>query len=102
MLSLNKIDLSELKFSSRNKVTDGQAEGQSDRVITIGHPLYKWGPNNNKNTHLLKMASEEERGICMHGHVTCQVWRGATPNFKGTGKHDVLSWSTDLAKLNPK
>ena len=34
--------------------------------------------------------------------MTGQVWRGAAPNFKGAGKHDVLSRSPDLAKLNPK
>ena len=30
-----------------------------------------------------------------------QIWRGAAPNFKGAGKHDVLSRSPDLAKLYP-
>ena len=34
--------------------------------------------------------------------MTGQVWRGAVPNFKGNGKHDVLSRSPDLAKLYPK
>ena len=29
-----------------------------------------------------------------------EVWRGAAPNFKGTSRHDVLSQSPDLAKLN--
>ena len=26
---------------------------------------------------------------------------GVDPNFKWGGKHDSLSWSPDLAKLNP-
>ena len=35
----------------------------------------------------------------MHGHVTGRVWRGRLQTSKGGGKHDVLSWSPDLAKL---
>ena len=42
------------------------------------------------------------RGLWEGGHLTDQVWRGATPNFKGASKHDVLSQSPDLAKLNLK
>ena len=34
------------------------------------------------------------------GHLT--GLEGAAPNFKGAGKHSVLSLSPDLAKLNPK
>ena len=38
----------------------------------------------------------------MRGHVTGRVWRGWLQTSKGAGKHDVLSWSANLAKLNPK
>ena len=31
-----------------------------------------------------------------------QIWREAASNFKGAGKHDVLSRSPDLAKLKSK
>ena len=37
----------------------------------------------------------------MLGHMTGQVWTGAVPNSKDTGKDNVLSRSPDLAKLNP-
>ena len=37
------------------------------------------------------------------GHVTGSFVRGvvAAKDFKGASKHNLRSWSTDLAKLNP-
>ena len=37
----------------------------------------------------------------MRGHVTGQVQRGLIRALKGGGKHDSLSPSSDIAKLNP-
>ena len=37
------------------------------------------------------------------GHVTGQVWKGGRfQTSNGGGKHNFLSWNSDLAKLNPK
>ena len=33
--------------------------------------------------------------------MTGQVWRGQLQTSKGDFKHNVLSWSPNLAKLNP-
>jgi len=35
---LKAIGLSELDLSSGNEFVDGQTDGQTDKVITIGHP----------------------------------------------------------------
>ena len=37
-----------------------------------------------------------------YGHMTGQVWREQLQTSKRGGKHNILFWSTDLAKLNPK